>query len=188
MQRPAPAERATPNEVQLTPGRRPAAVNLSSEDRSTPGLRVHGSRRPLRSPPSLPTSLAGGHRSRPLLMRTQPGGRFVVGCMPREMVRSGMPIPASSAAASASLRQACGTSLRLDRDRSHGRGRRSGYAEDPDVFPVLRATETTTSARSSTALDLTTYAEAPAACAASLPSSPRSTKIEPLTRTTRHSG
>ncbi len=67
-------------------------------------------------------------------------------------------------------------------------GEWSGHAEDPDMFPVLRATATTTSARSSAALDLTTYAEAPAARAASRPSSPRSTKIEPLTSTTRHSG
>ena len=35
-------------------------------------------------------------------------------------------------------------------------GEWSGHADDPDMFPVLRATETTTSARSSTALDLTT--------------------------------
>ena len=74
------------------------------------------------------------------------------------------------------------------RQGDRGRGRMSGHAEDPDMFPVLRATETTTSTRSSTALDLTTYAEAPAARAASRPSSPRSTKIEPLTRTTRHPG
>jgi hypothetical protein len=35
-------------------------------------------------------------------------------------------------------------------------GKWSGHAEDPDTFSVLRAMATTTSARSSTALDLTT--------------------------------
>src|SRR6266542_387125 len=57
-------------------------------------------------------------------------------------------------------------------DRAPPRGPNGpARADEPDTSPLLRATETTTSARPRTALDLTTYAEAPAARAASRPSS-----------------